>query len=336
MLKIGIIGAGRMGNAHAANLATLNNVKLSTVYDIDPEKSKAFVEKYPDVKILASAEEVCNSPETELIIITSPTFCHKEALLVAMATGKPIFCEKPLCRSREDLEELAPMIRNYKNMFAIGFVRRYSPSSMLLAKLIKEDKIGKLIGSSVTCTFGGFSRQWGDWFADFDKSGGVTLDMLAHHCDLQNLFFGKPAAVYAQAFCLRKTDALPKDYVSATLSYADGCICNMECSWLRAAPSESFMTVYGEKGSLKYSDADGLTFYDIGGAASKIEVDEGILGPLQDKITGGMYATEIAHIVDCALNPEIKPYAGAEEAIAAMEVCLAMLKSAETGESVKF
>ena len=128
MLKIGIIGAGRMGNAHAANLATLNNVKLSTVY----EKSKAFVEKYPDVKILASAEEVCNSPETELIIITSPTFCHKEALLVAMATGKPIFCEKPLCRSREDLEELAPMIRNYKNMFAIGFVRRYSPSSCCL------------------------------------------------------------------------------------------------------------------------------------------------------------------------------------------------------------
>lgn len=336
MLKIGIIGAGRMGNAHAANLVNLNNVKLSTVYDIDPEKSKAFVEKYPDVKILASAEEVCNSPETDLIVITSPTYCHKEALLVAMATGKPIFCEKPLCRTKEELEELKPLIRSYKNLFAIGFVRRYSPSSMLLKKLIDEGKIGKLICSSVSCLFGGYSRLWGDWFTDYEKSGGVTLDMLAHHCDLQNLFFGKPESVYARAFRLPKTDELPKDYVSVTLTYPGNAISNMECSWLRGGPSTSYMTVYGEKGALKYSDDDGLTFYDIGGAATKIDVDEGILGPLQESISGGMYATEMAHIVNCVLNPELKPYAGAEEAIAAMELCLAMLKSAETGEVVKY
>ena len=91
MLKIGIIGAGRMGNAHAGNLVNLADVKLSTVYDIDPEKSKAFAEKYPGIQILSSAEEVCSSPETDLIVITSPTYCHKEGLLSAMATGKPIF-----------------------------------------------------------------------------------------------------------------------------------------------------------------------------------------------------------------------------------------------------
>lgn len=336
MLKIGIIGAGRMGNAHADNLINLNDVKLSTVYDIDPEKSKAFAAKYPGIQILSSAEEVCNSPETDLIVITSPTYCHKEGLLPAMATGKPIFCEKPLCRTRKELEELAPMIRSYKNLFAIGFVRRYSASSMQLKKLIDEGKIGKLICSSVTCLFGGYSRVWGDWFTDYEKSGGVMLDMLAHHCDLQNQIFGKPEKIYAQAFRLPKTDELPKDYVSTTITYSNGCICNMECSWLRGGPSETYMIVYGEKGALKYSDADGLTFYDIGGAPTKIDTDEGILGPLQDKISGGMYATEIAYIVDCAKNPEMKPYAGAEEAIAAMELCLGMMKSAETGEIVKF
>ena len=175
MLKIGIIGAGRMGNAHADNLINLNDVKLSTVYDIDPEKSKAFAAKYPGIQILSSAEEVCNSPETDLIVITSPTYCHKEGLLPAMATGKPIFCEKPLCRTREELAELAPMIRSYKNLFAIGFVRRYSAGAMQLRKMINEGKIGKLICSSVSCLFGGYSRLWGDWFTDYEKSGGVRL-----------------------------------------------------------------------------------------------------------------------------------------------------------------
>ncbi len=336
MLKIGIIGAGRMGCAHAGNLAKIDGVELSNVYDIDPEKAKAFAEKYPGVKILSGPEELCNSQETELIIITSPSYCHKEGLMAAMATGKPIFCEKPLCRTREDLEELAPMIRNYGNLFAIGFVRRYSASAVQFKKLIEEGKLGKLICSSVTCLFGAFKRVWGDWFTDYEKSGGVMLDMLAHHCDLQNMIFGKPARIYAQAFRLPKTDEKPKDYVSTTITYPDGCICNMECSWLRSGPSETFMVVYGEKGAMKYSDVDGLTFYENGGAPVKIDTDEGILGPLQDKISGGMYATEIAHVVDCVMNPDKKPYAGAEDAIAAMELCLAMMKSAESGEVITF
>ncbi|MBR4611468.1 MAG: Gfo/Idh/MocA family oxidoreductase, partial [Kiritimatiellae bacterium] len=122
MLKVGIIGAGRMGNAHAENIAKLGSATVTAVYDIDPAKSAAFKEKYPDVIIRNSAEELVNAPEVELIVITSPTYCHKEGLLAAMATGKPIFCEKPLCRTPEDLKELAPLISSYKNLFAIGFV----------------------------------------------------------------------------------------------------------------------------------------------------------------------------------------------------------------------
>ena len=198
-LNIGIIGAGRMGNAHAENLAKLGNAAVTAVYDIDPAKAAAFVGKYPGVAVKNSAEELVNAPEVELIVITSPTYCHKEGLLPAMATGKPIFCEKPLCRTPEDLKELAPLISSYGNLFAIGFVRRYSPGVALMEKLLAEGRIGKIICASVCCIFGAFRREWGDWFTDYGKSGGVMLDMLAHHCDLQNKFLGKPVSVYAQA-----------------------------------------------------------------------------------------------------------------------------------------
>lgn len=329
MLKIGIIGAGRMGNAHAANIVNIQDAEVSAAYDINPEKITAFVEKYPQVKIMNSPEELVNSSEVDLIAITSPTYCHAEGLRIAMATGKPIFCEKPLCRTRAELEELAPLLRSYKNLFAVGFVRRYSAGFMTLKKLLEEGKIGKEICASVSCLFGGFSRLWGDWFTDYQKSGGVILDMLAHHCDLLNGLFGKPETVYAQAFRLNTDAEKPRDYVSSTVTFKDSIICNMECSWLRGGPNVTSMTIYGEKGALTLTDS-GMTFNDIGGAETRIDVDDGILGPLQKTISGGMYATEFAKIVDCALNGG-KPYAGVEEAIAAMEFGLAMMASAETG-----
>ena len=252
-----------------------------------------------------------------------------------MATGKPIFCEKPLCRTPEDFKELAPLISSYKNLFAIGFVRRYSPGVVLMEKLISEGKIGKIICASVCCIFGGFRREWGDWFADYDKSGGVMLDMLAHHCDLQNKFLGKPVSVYAQAMRLPRDLEKPRDYVSATAVYEGGVISNLECSWLRGGPSDTYMIVYGEKGALKLSDSAGLSFFDIGGAETKMEADEGILGHLQEDISGNMYAKEIAVIADCALTGKA-PWAGAKEAVDAMVFCQGMMRSAETGEIVRF
>ena len=94
-------------------------------------------------------------------------------------------------------------------------------------------------------------------------------------------------------------------------------------------------TVYGEKGALKLSDSAGVSFFDIGGAETKMEADEGITGHLQDDISGNMYATEIATVVDCALTGKA-PKAGAKEAIEAMTFCQGMIRSAETGEVVRF
>lgn len=335
MLKAGIIGAGRMGMNHAANLAKLKNVKLTAVYDIDPARSENLKAAYPGMEIKDSAASLANDPEVDLIIIASPTYCHKEGLLAAMATGKPIFCEKPLCRSKEDFKELVPLLRSYKNLFAIGFVRRYSAATIMLEKLLKEGKIGRIISSSVTCLFGGFKREWGDWFADYDKSGGVMLDMLAHHCDLQNLFLGKPLSVYARSLKLAKDAEKPRDYVSATAVYEGGVICNLECSWLRGGPSETFMTLHGEKGALKFSDQLGVIFYDIGGAETHIEIDEGVTGHLQDDISGNMYAQEMAYLVDCVVNKKA-PLAGTDAAIDAMTFCLGMMDSAENGEVIRF
>ncbi|MBR2374423.1 MAG: Gfo/Idh/MocA family oxidoreductase, partial [Lentisphaeria bacterium] len=81
MLKVGIIGAGRMGKAHAGNLAKLKSVTLTAVYDINPAQSEAMKAEHPTMAIKNSAAELVNDPEVELIVIASPTYCHKEGIL---------------------------------------------------------------------------------------------------------------------------------------------------------------------------------------------------------------------------------------------------------------
>lgn len=336
MLRVGIIGAGRMGNRHASSVCKLGTAVVTAIYDINPQQSTALCEKIPGAVVMSSASELVQSDKVDMIIITSPTYCHVEGLRVALATGKPIFCEKPLCRSREDLAELSPLICGYSNMFAIGFVRRYSAGVIMMKKLLDSGKIGHLVCGSICCLFGGFKREWGDWFADYDKSGGVMLDMLAHHCDLQNYLIGAPESIYAKSLMLNKTTEKPYDYLSATASYCNGYFSNMECSWLRSGPSNTYMIVYGDKGALKLSDSEGLIFFPPGQPAENIPLDESIVTDIHSgNLAGDMYEREIAVVIDCATN-HTKPYAVAQDAINAMNFCFGMMESAETGKIVRF
>lgn len=335
MLSIGIIGAGRMGNRHADNLTKTNEARVSAVYDINPEKARAFADKHPSARICNSLQELVNSPDAELLIITSPTYCHAEGLQAALATGKPVFCEKPLCRTREEFERLAPILRTYPNFFAIGFVRRYTPEVLMMKRMLEEGKIGRILCGDVCCIYGAFRREWGDWFADYDKSGGVMLDMLAHHCDLQNYLIGKPVSIYAQAFRLPKDEPKPYDYLSATALFEGNYISNMQCSWMRSGPCDTYLTVQGDQGTLKLSDIRGLLFYDLEGNETRIEPDKSILTPKAAIFADNKFALEMATIVDCVTNGK-KPLAGAEDAINAMTFCLGMMESAETGKPFKF
>lgn len=66
---------------------------------------------------------------------------------------------------------------------------------------------------------GMYRREYGDWFTDFDKCGGVIVDMLAHHVDLANWFFGKPERVYADGMLLDPAQKEPSDMVDGIITY---------------------------------------------------------------------------------------------------------------------
>ena len=331
MLKIGIIGVGRMGTTHSHNLESIPGTKVTGIYDLEQKQIDAYLATFPGRKVYSSAVELASSPEVDFVLVTSPSYCHNEGIQAATSAGKPVFCEKPLCRTQAQLDELIPLLRNYQKMFAVGFVRRYSPGVIRMKQMLEEGKIGRALCFEVHVMLGAFKRLPGDWFADYNLCGGVTLDMLAHHADLINYFIGEAQSVCANALMLNPKNGLPSDYLSGTITCKNGVIGTIQGAWCAAARNENGMTIFGDQGALRLSDQTGLTYFTPGNQ-EEIPLDAQSVVDLPN-LKGGMFGNEMAVLVNCLRTGE-KPWAGVEEAIAAQQLCLALMRSAERREIV--
>ena len=273
MANFGIIGCGRMGKNHAKSISTGTDGKIVAVYDPKPEAA-AFMHETYGAEVMQNAEGVAAHPKVDCVIVTSPTYCHLEGVKATVKAHKHIFCEKPVDRTWEAALETERLVKHYDKLFTIGFVRRYLPKTRRLKALLDEGFLGRIRFCNVDLPLGAFKRLYGDWFADFDKSGGVCIDMLAHHVDLCNWFFGTPDRIYADGMLLDQTQTLPSDHVASVVTYENGVICNLMCNWQRFGRSGEVMEIYGEKGALSMDSSNDLTYYPLGGEKQVISLEE--------------------------------------------------------------
>ncbi|MDD5727003.1 MAG: Gfo/Idh/MocA family oxidoreductase [Victivallales bacterium] len=330
-VKLGIIGAGRLGNVHAGNLAVIEDAEVAGVYDIKAEAAQAMYDKYR-AKIYRSATELAGAADIDGIIITSPTYCHLEGIRAAVAANKPLFCEKPLTRTRTDAMKALTLLRDYSKVFSVGFVRRYMPKTQKIKQLLAEGLIGKIHYCNVDLPFGQYARKYGDWFTDFDKSGGVIIDMLAHHVDLTNWFFGEVRSVYAAGMLLDPAQTLPADYAAAVVKYENGVICNLMCAWQRFGRSNEMMEIYGEKGALVMDSSDIITWYRLDG--KKETIDVGTTPETGEAVkninTGNAFVVEAQSLVAAIRNGSAAGMPDIWDAFRSLELGLAMIESAKT------
>lgn len=335
MIRFGIIGAGRLGNVHAQSIDVLENATLTAVYDIAEAPAKAMQEKY-GAAICNSADELAQHPEVDAIIISSPTYCHIEGIRAGKKAGKPFFCEKPLVRFKEDGLEAAALIAENNKPFAIGFVRRHMLKTQKVKEILDSGVLGKIRYANIDLPFGSYARQYGDWFTDFKKSGGVIYDMLAHHVDLANWFFGKAKRVYAQSMMLDPEQELPADYVSSTVTYENGVILNLMCSWWRTGRSGECMEICGEKGSLSMTGAADLTLHLLGSGKEIVKIDEKAAAVgVNNASTGNGFVNELSNFIAMVEGKEFAFMPGVEDGLRSLAVADAMERSAKTHQIVE-
>ena len=142
MIKIGIVGLGRIGKVHLFNIQQLISGASVIAACSRSEKSLEYAKQYSVKGLFTSFDDMLSEGGIDAVIIASPTALHFEHLKLAIAAGKHIFCEKPIDLSIENVKEIKSLLDANPVKFMVGFNRRYDPNVLKIKKELNEGRLG--------------------------------------------------------------------------------------------------------------------------------------------------------------------------------------------------
>ena len=182
MLKIGIIGAGRIGKVHLESISY--HVKNATVTAMaDPfmnEETEKLIRSYGVSKVTKDYKDILNDKDIDAVLVCSSTDTHAAISIEAINAGKHVFCEKPVDHSIEKIQAVADALKEHPDIkFQVGFNRRFDHNFAAIRKAYDNGKIGEAHILKIT------SRDPEPPNPAYIKvSGGIFLDMTIHDFDM--------------------------------------------------------------------------------------------------------------------------------------------------------
>lgn len=145
-VRIGILGVGAIGLDHARRISQrVNGAVLSAVADYDEARAEQVGQEF-GVRAARNLEELASGEGIDALMLCSPGFAHKEALLQALDLGLPVFTEKPLTPDSVSAEAvLAAEQRLDRPHIQVGFMRRFDAEYRALRELVKSGSQGELL-----------------------------------------------------------------------------------------------------------------------------------------------------------------------------------------------
>jgi myo-inositol 2-dehydrogenase / D-chiro-inositol 1-dehydrogenase len=329
-LKLGVIGAGRIGKIHAENLARrIPETTVLAVADIDMMAARNLAESLSIPLATVNPSEVITLPDLDAVVICSATETHTPLIIEAARAGKHIFCEKPIDLDLQRIDEALAAVEQAGVKLQVGFNRRYDANFCQIRDVIQAGRIGEPHIVQIT------SRDPAPPPLDYVRaSGGIFLDMTIHDFDMARFLVDSPVTeVYAAGSVLIDPaigDADDFDTAVTTLRYASGAICVINNSRQAVYGYDQTVEVLGSKGSVRTANNT---------AHRAVVTDpEGEHGPIPlyfflERYTDA-YIAEMRDFVDTLIHDRMPSVSGADGR-APVVIGLAATKSAREGRPVK-
>lgn len=244
-LRLGLLGAGRIGKVHAGAIAATPGAKLVAVADAFPQAAAALASSAgAEVR---DVDAIMNASDIDAVLITTPTDLHAAMIEQAAKAGKAIFCEKPIDLSVERVKACLKVVADTKAPLMVGFNRRFDPNFIEVRRQIDAGAIGDVEMVSIT------SRDPGPPPADYiGRSGGLFRDMTIHDFDMARWLLGEePVSVFAAASVLvdpKVGELGDVDSASVVLKTASGRIAQISNSRRATYGYDQRIEVHGSKG----------------------------------------------------------------------------------------
>lgn len=339
-VKVGIIGSQFQADIHAASMRMLEcEIEIVAVASPTEGNAKKLADHYKIPKHCTDYMDLARDPEIEMVTIAAPNKFHTEMTLNLARAGKHVVCEKPLCMTLEEAEQMIDVCKKQGVLLMYAEELFFTPKYLKAKEMADSGAFGKIhLVKQSEKHFGPHS----DWFFDVERSGGgALLDLGCHGIAFCYWFLGRPAlkTVYSQLGTYVHGDKTLADDEAVTLiEFEGGAIGMVENSWARRGGMDDRIEIYGEGGltiaNLHMGNAlPTYSEYGFGYAVEKAPTTTGWTYPVFEELWNYGFPQEMRHFAHCARGRET-PQATGEDGKVVLEAIYAAYASAGLGQKV--
>jgi phthalate 4,5-cis-dihydrodiol dehydrogenase len=368
-LRIGVAGLGRAFTLMAPTFAADARVELVAVADPRPEARLDF-----KGKSYSSVEELCKDPAVEVVYIATPHQFHAEQARLAASHGKHLLVEKPMALTLEDCRSMIDAARKARVALVVGHSHSFDRPILQARKIIEQGLVGKVrMITAFNFTDFLYRPRRPEELAT-ERGGGVVFNQAAHHVDIVRLLGGGRVKSVRAATGAWDAARHTEGAYSCLLSFEDGAFATMVYSGYAHFDSDEFSGWIGESGQRKDPAQYGLARQLLRSTRDELALKYGRkevkkdAGPVMHQHFGSLIVScdgadlrplpsgvmiygDAEQRLDPLPPPEVPraevidelygaivegraPLHGGEWALATMEVCLAILRSAREQKEV--
>mmetsp|Transcript_26228 Transcript_26228/g.40217 ORF Transcript_26228/g.40217 Transcript_26228/m.40217 type:complete len:454 (+) Transcript_26228:92-1453(+) len=185
-IKVGVIGAGRIGIVHLGAINKAPNVTPVVISNPTVSKAEAAASQFNVPRFTSDAMDVITDPEVEAVWICSPSQFHADQIKACAANGKHVFCEKPIATDLGETVEAINACNEAGVKLMIGLQRRFDPNFRRVKEAILEKEVGQNIMIKLC------SRDPSPPPFEYVKGGGgIFADMAVHDLDMSRFLAGE-------------------------------------------------------------------------------------------------------------------------------------------------
>jgi len=268
--RTAIVGCGGIFSVHGPSLAAMENVKITAVCDIKPERAEEKAAQY-GCAAYSDFERMLDCENPDVLHICTPHYLHAPMTVAVLERGIHVLTEKPMATTLDDAERMLRAAKASGKTLGVIFQNRYNQASRLMKETLASGALGNIRGGKLSVTWhrdesyyteSGWRGAWAT------EGGGVVINQSIHTFDLMNWLVGRPFAKVEAHFANRAHPVIEvEDAAEGRIIYDNGVSCSFFVTTYHShdAPVEleldcdkGNIRLVGEKAAIAFDD--GRTF----------------------------------------------------------------------------
>jgi predicted dehydrogenase len=243
-VTVGLIGCGAWGGNHARVFSALPESRLVALADADTRQLNRLQAAYGGLRLETDYRKLFEDEDIEAVIVATPTQAHYAIVRQALEAGKHVLCEKPLCKTEAESQELADLAKKQQRILLVGHTFLFNPGLNKIRELVVNNELGQFrYLSSIRTNLGPIRRDV-----------NAAYDLATHDIAIFNwLLDGEPEMVSAIGAAFLQPDV--EDVVLISMRYPGNVLASIQASWLDPKKVRQ-ITVVGSRKMATWNDME--------------------------------------------------------------------------------